>query len=128
MALAHELDHALTDQHFDFGPRQDALDRADAQDELLALDSLVESDAVLLQNRWMAKYMTDAGRTLMVPIYRRGIAPSTRTLNHPASERRDGSSQICLWGNQEFQLSQDGHQPCLFGSPWGERGDRHPFE
>jgi len=64
MALAHELDHALTDQHFDFGRRQDALDRADAQDELLALDSLVEGDAVLLQNRWMAKYMTDAEQVL----------------------------------------------------------------
>jgi len=58
MALAHELDHALTDQHFDFGTRQDALDRADAEDQSLALSSLVEGDAVLLQNRWMAKYLS----------------------------------------------------------------------
>lgn len=59
VTLAHELDHALTDQWFDFGAKTKALDDADRQEELDAFDSLIEGDAKLLEARFADKYLTD---------------------------------------------------------------------
>jgi hypothetical protein len=59
VTLAHELDHALTDQWFDFGSRTKALDDADRQEELDAFDALIEGDAKLLEERFADKYLTE---------------------------------------------------------------------
>jgi len=58
VALAHEMDHALTDQYFDFGTKTQALDDADRQEEAFAFTSLIEGDAVLLQTLWARKYLS----------------------------------------------------------------------
>jgi hypothetical protein len=58
VSIAHELDHALTDQHFDFGGRSQAIDDADNEEEYAALSALVEGDAVSLQLRWAEEYLT----------------------------------------------------------------------
>jgi hypothetical protein len=60
ITVAHELDHALTDQHFGFGAFSDALDADDRQEELLAYTALIEGDAVLLQSLWAQRYLDDA--------------------------------------------------------------------
>ncbi len=45
-SLVHELVHALTDQHFNFGATYDSLDEEYKYDQLFALQALVEGDAV----------------------------------------------------------------------------------
>ena len=55
--IVHEMTHALTDQHFRYGPRLDELDRADKADESIALSSLLEGDAKLTENLWMERYL-----------------------------------------------------------------------
>jgi hypothetical protein len=63
LALAHEMDHALTDQYFDFGSVSDALDAQDKQEEAFAFSGLIEGDAVLLQRMWESRYPpADLGR------------------------------------------------------------------
>ena len=57
--MAHELDHALTDQHFDFGAATRALEEADRAEELSGFTALIEGDAVLLQSLWAQRYLSD---------------------------------------------------------------------
>jgi hypothetical protein len=59
VTIAHELDHALTDQWFDFGGRDDTLDAADREEEIDALDALIEGDAKLLETRYADTYLTE---------------------------------------------------------------------
>ncbi|HEX2042373.1 MAG TPA: hypothetical protein VHF24_07005 [Acidimicrobiales bacterium] len=59
VTVAHELDHALTDQHFDFGAKTDALDQADRQEEVEAYVALIEGDAKLLEERYAEEYLTE---------------------------------------------------------------------
>ena len=47
LTLLHELVHALTDQHFDFGPRMDELVDGQLYDPASGMVSLVEGDATL---------------------------------------------------------------------------------
>ena len=47
LTLLHELVHALTDQHFDFGPRLDELVDSQLYDPASGMVSLVEGDATL---------------------------------------------------------------------------------
>ena len=63
MTIAHEMDHALTDQHFSFGATTDALDKADKQEEGGGYTSLLEGDAVLLQTLWAQRYLTAKERS-----------------------------------------------------------------
>lgn len=58
--LAHELVHALQDQHFDLG-RLDALPEDDG-DAFLAFLSVIEGDAVLLEEAWSAAHQSDEER------------------------------------------------------------------
>jgi hypothetical protein len=58
VTVAHELDHALTDQHFDFGTATRALEEADRSEELSAYTALIEGDAVLLQSLWAQRYLS----------------------------------------------------------------------
>ena len=64
MTVAHELNHALTDQWFDFGTRIDALDDADRQEEVDAFVALVEGDARLLESRFFDDYLTEEEQAL----------------------------------------------------------------
>ena len=57
--IVHEMTHALTDQHFAYGPRTIALDKADRADEALALSALIEGDARLTELQWMTRSLTE---------------------------------------------------------------------
>ena len=59
ITVAHELDHALTDQHFDFAADTRALEETDRSEELFAYTALIEGDAVLLQSLWAQRYLSD---------------------------------------------------------------------
>jgi hypothetical protein len=63
ITVAHEMDHALTDQHFKFGPATYALDAADKQEAYTAYSGLLEGDAKLLEALWAGKYLTPKERT-----------------------------------------------------------------
>src|SRR5207237_1416327 len=58
VTIAHELDHALTDQYFDFGDATNTLDKADKQEEVTAYTALIEGDAVLMQTLFAQRYLT----------------------------------------------------------------------
>jgi hypothetical protein len=58
VTVAHELDHALTDQHYDFGTATRALEESDRSEELSAYTALIEGDAVLLQSLWAQRYLS----------------------------------------------------------------------
>lgn len=49
LTLLHELVHALTDQHFDFGPKMDELTDSQLYDQASGMVSLVEGDAILTE-------------------------------------------------------------------------------
>ncbi len=55
--IVHEMLHALTDQHFNYGPRLDALDKADKAEESFAFSALLEGDAKLTEGLWMDRYL-----------------------------------------------------------------------
>lgn len=59
VTLAHELDHALTDQWYDFGTATQALDDADRQEELDAFTALIEGDAKLLESRFEERFLSE---------------------------------------------------------------------
>jgi hypothetical protein len=56
--MVHELTHALTDQHFDFGARMRADVDAGRSEEAFSLSSLAEGDAERVRELWSAKYLT----------------------------------------------------------------------
>jgi hypothetical protein len=60
--LAHELTHALTDQHFQFGTRTKALDDANRTEESAAFTALIEGDAELVRSMWEEKNLTPSER------------------------------------------------------------------
>jgi hypothetical protein len=58
LVLAHELTHAVTDQHYDL-TRADRLEAATGrEDELAAYSGLVEGDATLLMQRYLTEALT----------------------------------------------------------------------
>src|SRR5581483_1703582 len=62
ITVAHEMDHALTDQHFQFGPATNALDIADKGEQNSAFSGLLEGDAKTLEAQWGAKFLTSSER------------------------------------------------------------------
>ncbi len=60
--LAHELTHALTDQHFDFGTRTKALDDQNRSEETSAFSALIEGDAELVANLWQERHLSERER------------------------------------------------------------------
>lgn len=60
--LVHELTHALTDQHFDFGPTARALDGQQRTEESAALTAVIEGDAELVRTLWEEKHLSTAER------------------------------------------------------------------
>ena len=60
--LAHELTHALSDQHFDFGARGKVLDDEDRTEESFALSALIEGDAELTRTLWEERHLSDSER------------------------------------------------------------------
>jgi hypothetical protein len=62
ITVAHEMDHALTDQHFQFGPATDVLDKADKQEQSTGFTGLLEGDAKTLEALWAQKFLTATER------------------------------------------------------------------
>ena len=60
--LAHELTHALTDQHFDFGSRTKKLDDENRTEEAAAFIALIEGDAELVRILWEERHLSDSER------------------------------------------------------------------
>jgi hypothetical protein len=60
--LAHELVHALTDQHFDFGTRTKALDDENRTEEAFAFSALIEGDAELSRTLWEERHLSQSER------------------------------------------------------------------
>ena len=65
LTLVHELDHALTDQWFEFGPATDALEEADREEELDAYIAVLEGDAKLLESRYAERYLSEEEQVLL---------------------------------------------------------------
>lgn len=63
--VVHELVHALTDQHFDFGTRGRALDDADLTEESFALSALIEGDAEVTAALWAERNLSAGERRRM---------------------------------------------------------------
>ncbi|MGH9276893.1 MAG: hypothetical protein ACRD12_02100, partial [Acidimicrobiales bacterium] len=63
--IVHEMNHALTDQVFNYGPPTDALYKADKADEAAAYSALLEGDAVIVQDLWADKYLSDEEQLLI---------------------------------------------------------------
>jgi hypothetical protein len=57
--IAHEMTHALTDQVFNYGPATQALDDAGKTEESAAYSALLEGDAVMTQQLWADKYLSE---------------------------------------------------------------------
>ena len=57
-SMIHELVHALTDQHFDFGSVYNALDENYKYDQSFALQALVEGDAIQSERAYTIVEMT----------------------------------------------------------------------
>ena len=60
--LAHELTHALTDQHFDFGARTKVLDDENRTEEVAAFSALIEGDAELVAELWQERHLSERER------------------------------------------------------------------
>lgn len=56
--LAHELVHALTDQHFDFGATGKRLEDEDRSEEVAALSAVIEGDAELTRTLWEERHLS----------------------------------------------------------------------
>lgn len=56
--LAHELTHALTDQHFDFGTKTRVLDDQNKTEEGAAFSALIEGDAELTSSLWQDRHLS----------------------------------------------------------------------
>lgn len=60
VVFAHEFDHALEDQHFDLEALGlDMTSEAGYSDRFLAIDALIEGDAVLLQEQYVEAYISE---------------------------------------------------------------------
>lgn len=57
--MAHELVHALTDQHFDYGPATKALGDNDRTEELAGYVALLEGDAELTSVLWAERHLSE---------------------------------------------------------------------
>jgi hypothetical protein len=60
--LAHELAHALTDQHFDFGARRKVLEDEERTEESFAFSALIEGDAELVAGMWQERHLNQRER------------------------------------------------------------------
>ena len=60
--LAHELTHALTDQHFDFGNRRKVLEDEQRTEESFAFSALIEGDAELVTTMWQERHLSPRER------------------------------------------------------------------
>ena len=64
--MVHELTHALTDQHFGFGPRMTADVDAGRTEQAFALSSLAEGDAERVRELWSDKHLSARERRQVV--------------------------------------------------------------
>ena len=104
LTLVHELVHALTDQHFDFGPRMEDLVDRELFDPASGLVSLVEGDATLSEfayvnnldvsarNRLMAEFADFESPELDIPLFMEKALffPYDRGFEYVANRWREG--------------------------------------
>ena len=62
ITLVHELTHALTDQHFDFEEKSNALEENDETDKFFALAAVIEGDATAMESRYLEEGLTEEER------------------------------------------------------------------
>ena len=62
ITLVHELTHALTDQHFNFEEKSNALEENDETDKFFALAAVIEGDAVAMESRYLEEGLTEEER------------------------------------------------------------------
>ena len=60
LTVVHEMVHALTDQHFGFGARDEELEADHTTETAVGLSALAEGDAVTIQRAWAARYLSAA--------------------------------------------------------------------
>lgn len=65
VTLVHELTHALTDQYFDFGSRNEGLDDEQRYEESLALTGVIEGDATLTETLYFQSLSSDEQRDVI---------------------------------------------------------------
>ncbi len=107
--LAHEIAHALDDQHFDLGARMEA---PLTSDERLALQSVIEGSATVLMLRYMAKAaMSGELETKDLLAYAKEDAQKMAQLDrYPAVLPTTlmvpylGGLQFFLWGRRPAEL------------------------
>ena len=58
ITLVHELTHALTDQHFNFEEKSNALEENDETDKFFALAAVIEGDATAMESRYLEEGLT----------------------------------------------------------------------
>ena len=62
ITLVHELTHALTDQHFNFEEKSNALEENNETDKFFALAAVIEGDAVAMESRYLEEGLTEEER------------------------------------------------------------------
>ena len=62
ITVAHEMLHALTDQHFNFGPATYELDVQDKGEQGSGYSALLEGDARLMEANWSSKFLGQSER------------------------------------------------------------------
>ncbi len=79
-SIIHELVHALTDQHFDFGGIYNALDENYKYDQSFALQALVEGDAIQTERAYTIVEMTPEEQSELSAFEEPADPESTQTL------------------------------------------------
>ena len=116
--LAHELTHALTDQHFDFGTRTKALDDQNKTEEAAAFSALIEGDAELVAALWQEKHLTARERQ------QAAAGPSPEALNAYARAPRYLLESLFFPYQSGATFVQTRHRAG--GVAPGDTADRHP--
>ncbi|MCP4448420.1 MAG: hypothetical protein GY811_24220 [Myxococcales bacterium] len=91
MLMAHEIDHALQDQHFDLGKFM-AADRKNG-DSMAARQALLEGDGVALMLEFEMAAANQAppwGNPMVMGVLRRGLAQGASSLSHVPLALREG--------------------------------------
>lgn len=86
--IVHEMNHALTDQVFNYGPPTDALSKADKADEAAAYSALLEGDSYLVQNLWAERHLS-ADEQLLLALGGGGSGDVDVLLRAPAYVQQD---------------------------------------
>lgn len=93
ITLAHELCHALEDQHYDLGAMQEAIHNQQSDDAQLAFASLVEGSATQIQERFQSEVLTQRLQEMTLS---QSVALQLKILSHSDVKDVRGSFPIAL--------------------------------